>query len=442
MSSQHRFQATTSQTSTTLLTYALTSAPAPLQVSPATGAPSTSTLSIVASAPVGSSVTVSRVTLVLPIGDPTDPDSTDLTEQSPDVPRAVDSTGTAWDVILGTDSGTYLITPPNGSQTLSSDGLTITVTGIVVSPIVGTATVVLLELANDGSGPNQTGTQTFGVPKFPYGFFAGNFVASAPIVTNGQTVTLTWNGSSQATYTLMAGSNPAVNVSNVNSYVSPPLTQTTVFILSVTAQTAGQSVTLYFTLTVVVSDPNLIANALTVNGPTILNGPTTLSGQTSMTGPVSSANYGTQPFPLRAGVWQANTDGYVVGTAGPPAGQTVACLSSGAAVGVCYSSGSQPVFFCATGGTGATQNQDGRDAWQPLYGTFTMPVSSAGAPFILQDYNDLNNDFPISTSYFFIPSGFMPVGQGVVVQEVGDGPVTAWSLAPQVIFASSQESLA
>lgn len=252
--------------SNTLLAYALVTSPAPVQVSPQSGPPSVASLTFVISCPVGlDQVKVSQITFALAIGDPKNPDATDLSETATGISPSVSSSGIdKWQIGPGAAAGTFVLKPgAGGSGAISSQGLTVTFIGIQVSPIVGTALVKIVEVATaDSTAPQPRQCSTV-VPKFPYGFYAGNFAPNTPMVQNGQPVVLSWIGSVQAVYTLLWSTN-SQDVSKVNQWTSPALTDTTTFILEVSAQQSGQTVKLYFSLTVIVANPNIIANALQV----------------------------------------------------------------------------------------------------------------------------------------------------------------------------------
>ena len=262
--------------SNTLLNYSLVTSPQPLQVSPQSGPPSKAQLTFVLSCPPPNGydqVTVTQITFNLPIGDPKAPDATDLTEVSTGISPSVSSSGSdQWQIGPGAAAGSFVLAPKGGgTAVIGAQGLAVTLTGIQVSPIVGTAELNIVEMATADKTPPQARECTIELPKFPYGFYAGNFTASAPMVQDGATVSLSWIGSVQAKYTLLWGTQ-SQNVSTVNQWTSPALTDTTTFILEVSAQEAGETVTLYFGITVIVADPNITATTLDVLQTSTLQG--------------------------------------------------------------------------------------------------------------------------------------------------------------------------
>lgn len=252
--------------SNTLLAYSLVTSPAPVQVSPQSGPPSIASLTLVISCPLTvSQITVSQINFNLPVGDPKNPDATDLTDTATGISPSVSSSGTdPWQIGPGAAAGSFVLKPgAGGSGVITSQGLTVTFIGIQVSPIVGTAMLSIVEVATADSTSPQPRQCSIAVPKFPYGFYAGNFDANVPMVQNGQTVILSWIGSVQAVYTMLWAKS-SQDVSKVNQWTSPALTDTTTFILEVSAQHGGQTVKLYFSLTVVVANPDITATALQV----------------------------------------------------------------------------------------------------------------------------------------------------------------------------------
>jgi len=268
----------------TLLTYSLVTSPSPVSVSPQSGPPSLAALSFVISCPVSiGEATVTQISFNLPVGDPKNPDASDLTETTTGISPSVSSSGAdQWQIGPGAAAGTFVLKPASGTPTvIGSQGLTVTFTGIQVSPIVGTALVNIVELATPDSTPPQPRQCIVAVPKFPYAFFVGNFEASAPMIQHGATVTLSWLGSVQATYTIL-WAQQSQDVSKVNQWTSPDLTDTTTFILQVSAQEGGQTVTIQFSVTVIVADPDITVTTLDVLQTSTLAGAVTIGSSSAL----------------------------------------------------------------------------------------------------------------------------------------------------------------
>ena len=249
----------------TQLTYSMMTKPMPVQVSLSATVQSIATLVFVVSCPQSADVpvTISKIAISIPVdtaGYPQDP--TNLAMTAPLLSNvSITSSGSDQWVISGVSPGVFVFSPKGGGTVnVFEQSLTIEFTQIEVNTVVGTALITINESASTG-----TGTQTVAVAKFPYGFYAGNFTSKTPMVQNGQKPELSWMGSSNATYLMLYESNPPVDVSNVRTW-SPPngLTQMTTFILQVTAQEAGQSASMDFSITIEVANPSLTAQDLTV----------------------------------------------------------------------------------------------------------------------------------------------------------------------------------
>lgn len=291
------------QDGNTLLTYSLTTTPLPVQVSLSTSVVSLATLLFVVSVPkppgIGSA-TVAQITISLPVdqaGKP--PDPANLCMTAPPLSSAsISSSGTdQWIPSAGASPGQFIFKPQAGQVLVSGQSLTIEFTNIAINTVVGTALVKISEWAVQGSGTPPpitgppSGTQSVAVAKFPYGFYAGNFTSTKPMVNNGEKPVLSWTGSSNATYLMLYESNAPIDVSNVRSW-SPPngLTQMTTFILQVSAQQAGQTATMDFSITVEVSNPSLVAQDLTVQKASTLKGQVTVGTSTAPADLVSNGN--------------------------------------------------------------------------------------------------------------------------------------------------------
>jgi hypothetical protein len=277
--------------SDTLLAYSLMTTPSPVQVSPQAGPPSVAALTFVVSCPLAvGQATVTQIAFNLPVGDPGSPDSGSLTDTAGGISPSVSSSGPdGWQIGPGAAPGSFVLTPGSGQTgIIDAQGLTVALTGIQVSPVVGTAQVKVVEQAQADGFPAQARVTGIAVPKFPYGFYAGNFAPDEPLVQHGATVTLTWVGSTNASYTLLWGNSSQV-VTNLRAWTSPPLVGTTTFILEVAAQEAGQTVTEYFSATVIVADPDLTATSLTVLTTSSLQGGVTAGADLAVTGTSSAA---------------------------------------------------------------------------------------------------------------------------------------------------------
>jgi hypothetical protein len=240
---------------TALLDYSLITSPLPLCVSPATGAPTTATMTFVVSAPATGSVTVTRLAFTLPVG--TDP--TDLTEDAGPITASVSSSGhDQWQAGTGTAPGTFIVRPLTGDALeIGAQALTISFQNVPVSRVVGTARVKIVE---ERAAPDGRGTVSIEVPKFPLGFYALDFTATVPDVASGQTVTLKWQASANAHCEISrSGGDAPVDVSAMRTWTSPPIYATTVFLLHASATDGGQTVALDLNTTVIVAAPEVVS---------------------------------------------------------------------------------------------------------------------------------------------------------------------------------------
>jgi hypothetical protein len=438
--------------SNTLLNYSLITSPNPLQVSPQSGPPSQAQLTFVLSCPITfDQVTVTQITFNLPIGDPKAPDATDLTEVSTGISASVSSSGSdQWQIGPRAAAGSFVLTPKSGGTgVIGTQGLTVTLTGIQVSPIVGTAELDIAEMATATNMPAQARECTIALPKFPYGFYAGNFTASAPMVQDNATVVLSWVGSVQATYTLLWGTHSQV-VSNVNQWTSPALTDTTTFILQVEAQEGGETVKLYFSITVIVANPNLVATTLQVLqtsalegnvtvGSTAANANLNVNGTASATvvsteilrvsGAASASSFMTSHLSASdatihglstAGSWVSMIGGFQLITPGTQWHEPATYLptTDGFAIGVIsYPAYSSPGCMCYGYGqtSGVTVFATGGNVgfFGPRWGfymsmnpnSFILPVQG-GRNFYVAVHQNLNGQqIPAPYSFYWVPMG-------------------------------------
>jgi hypothetical protein len=258
-------------TSNTLLTYSLDTVPDPLQASPTEKNTLYGALSFVVSNGGNTLVHLSQLQFTLPVG----PLAQDLTSDAGAILWAT-SPGTLWNVTM-TSPGVFLLVPHSGNPIpVSTDGMVIQFFNIPVNQKVGTVSIKVNETAASDTNPLQVRTATFNVAKFPYGFYFGSFTAKVPMVDKGGTVTLTWQGSDNATYSIQWSTAPAVDVTNVRSWLSPALTSDTTFLLRAQVVSQGETVIRDLATTVIVANPELRASSLQVTGISNLQGATTI----------------------------------------------------------------------------------------------------------------------------------------------------------------------
>jgi hypothetical protein len=438
------------QSSNTLLDYSLTTAPAPLQVSADATHPSMGSLTIVVSNS-GDDVTLASLEISLPVGTPSAPEGADLTEVGAGI--AGSSSDPAWQVTYpGKTNGILYVKPASGSPIVIGDqGIAITITNIQVSTEPGTAFVTIAETATvTATGATITGKPeiVLAVPKFPTGFAAGNFSIAAPVVANGATSTMTWFGTQGAgyTYTILWTGAP-VDVSTVQTWTSPPLTDITTFLLEVQATTPNGPVKLWFSSTQIVSTPSIVAETLQVTETSVLEGLVTanedlavggtataavLTATSSVGAPsaaIGTAQLGTidvataavfgsgstiggavgaqgaaiaaltNAVGIQPGSYQPNTDGFIAAV--------VSCPSNTDRQNLCNTTifvSANGAGLSAMGGNAAAMDSGQRMWWMPNYGSILLPVSK-GSVAQISVYNDPSNQVNAPVGFAFIPLG-------------------------------------
>lgn len=257
-----------------LLAYGITTNPDPIQASPAQGNPSLASIVITVSNNTMKPIYCNKLTFSFPIGDL----AQDLASTSKGILVAANPSN-KWQISMTSD-GVFTATPVSPADNLiTTDGLSFQIFNIQANTQVGTFTLSVIENSSTDNKTFSDKTNAYDLAKFPYGFYVNNFAASAPMVQDNNPVTLTWNGSDLATYTILYGTQ-TVDVTNQRTWTSPSLTDTTTFALKASAQEQGETVDAYLYVTVIVADPDIVANSLTViNGTNAaqieLNAPTT-----------------------------------------------------------------------------------------------------------------------------------------------------------------------
>lgn len=247
--------------SDTLLDYALTTSPNPLQVSPKNGNPIYAALTLVVSNGGNTAVSLESLQVTIP------PDLTDSLQSilyNADPQRI-------WN-ITPASPGVFNILPVSGKPvTITTQGVVFQFFNIAINEAVGTVQIGVIETASAPGNPSDDRPINFPVTKFPYGFFFDNFTPQVPLIQDNQTVTLTWEGSNQATYA-MYYNNKVEDVTNLRKWTSPALTSDTTFLLRAVVISQGEMVTKDLTTTVTVTNPEIRAQSIHVNADAIVYG--------------------------------------------------------------------------------------------------------------------------------------------------------------------------
>ncbi|GAA0851385.1 hypothetical protein ACFQVD_00115 [Streptosporangium amethystogenes subsp. fukuiense] len=204
---------------------------------------------------------------------------------------------------------TALPTRPRG-WLLGVTPLTLELAGVTANTTPGTATLRIEEETSSDGLTWQTQTMELPLPKFPDGFFFGDLRPELLMVPNGGHAELTWRGS-PAVYTLTwagehGGSGGQADVSDVTTWLSPPLHDTTAFRLA--ARLPGSTAERVLTTLVTVALPHLRTHDLTA------------TGKVRLIGAGHSIEIGRE----RPHTFQSDTDGLLIGRVQAVAGATPA----------------------------------------------------------------------------------------------------------------------
>jgi microcystin-dependent protein len=253
----------------TLLTYAVSPSPAPLQAS------RPGSLRVVVSNNGARPVTVEWLDFSIPLATSGQPDAAALTEVNGGF--GLESPGAGWS-FQNLGNGRFRALPDASVRQITTQGLAFTISNIQVTPRVGTSRLTITERGSSGDQPPQERRSVVPLSKFPQGFTAGDLAASSPQVAFGERVTLSWEGS-EAEYTILYDDTLARQPAGARTWTSPPLQRATTFILVARAQEDGSTVDEHFAVTVQVAKPSVVAHDLTVEGATTLQGTVRAAGR-------------------------------------------------------------------------------------------------------------------------------------------------------------------
>jgi hypothetical protein len=283
----------------TLLDYSITTSPAPLRASAPKANPSMGEIQIVVSNGTEDPIWCKQIQFVFQVGD--------LAQDYYDS-TAVDGIGYAaspsdeWQLSRIAE-GTFSGTPKQTQyQQITVAGLAFQIYNVAANQQVGTFVLSIEETSSKDGINFTTYTTSYKIPKFPPGFFVGNFASNVPMVPhNGQAV-LTWSGSDLAKYEILYA-NTSHDVTNLRSWPTPNLSTDTTFILQASAQQNGETVTANQSVTIIVQNPDLNATSITaasgqINGPLTVTGLATMSTTASVTGKLTAGSIGAGPTTL------------------------------------------------------------------------------------------------------------------------------------------------
>lgn len=282
---------------TTLLDYGISSDPQPLEATLTADDTTTSAMQIVISNGSANPIWCEKITFTLPVGTA----ASDLCDSAAAAQMQSFSVPAGRWQIAQTAPGVFVATPlQNSYREITSAGLGFILYNIQVNQQVGNVTLSVQEQSSTDGTNYSEHIAMYKLPKFPAGFYVNNFAASSPMVQNGNTATLTWNGSRNARYVILYG-NQSVDVTEQRSWTSPSLHTDTAFILQASAQQNGETVNAYLSVVVNVKNPQITATSLNVLQAATVQGAITVDGVAAL---AAGANVtGT----LQAGTVNANS---------------------------------------------------------------------------------------------------------------------------------------
>ncbi|MEV5950616.1 hypothetical protein [Streptomyces sp. NPDC051993] len=161
-----------------------------------------------------------------------------------------------------------MFSPTADYATIGADtGFTIQLSNIPISRKVGTSPIDVTERSGTSTNPNtfQNRTTQFSVGKFPSNFYLRNLICNPLVIDHGGQVTLTWERSANATYTLLYG-NTSLNVTNETRRTITDIRSDTTFYLIGSVGTGTEEVKRILSTGVTVIKPDLEIGNLTVHG--------------------------------------------------------------------------------------------------------------------------------------------------------------------------------
>jgi hypothetical protein len=280
--------------STTLLDYAMETAPSPLQVSLSETDPTVAEIQIAVSNGSEKPIYAESITFTIPVGEA----AQDLVspKQVSNVKPAI-TPSDQWEINPGAEVGEFIASPKKPEYgKVTKAGLLVQLRKISVNEEVGTFVLMVAEMASKQDSGFTEREGEYKLAKFPYGFNFLDFRPEKPQIGDGEEVTLEWVGSDDATYTLLYGSASPEDVTLVRRWTPKTKFHTdTTFILKAAVQVKDEpSLEHYLSTTVTVANPEIEATSLKVTGETTLEGATTVgAGATppplNVNGPLKAA---------------------------------------------------------------------------------------------------------------------------------------------------------
>lgn len=259
-----------------LLDYAISTNPDPIQVAPKEGEGKEATITIVVSNGTEDVIICERIDFSFDIG----PLAQDLTNVGTGI-HITASPSDQWQV-TSNGEGLFTATPKKPEdQEITEEGLLFQIDNIHVNEQVGSFDFRVSETASSDSTVKKCRHDIYKIAKFPYGFFVNHFYAKKPQVDFNESVELFWSGSEEAEYSLLYDKK-SIRVINHRSWISESLKHDTTFLLRATAQGEGETVSIYLSTTVIVNKPEIVATSLTVEKAASIGGALNVESDSSL----------------------------------------------------------------------------------------------------------------------------------------------------------------
>ncbi|MFE6334343.1 hypothetical protein ACFVOK_14170 [Streptomyces sp. NPDC057798] len=243
------------------LDYSLSTVPHPLTVSPESTV-ELADLIITGSHIQNTEIETNQIAVYLPIGS----EAWQLLLDYTGIQARMLPTG--WSATPDPDNERILFKPDSGTATINpQQGITIHLDNLRINRQVGTAPILIALnwRATGSSGAYRTEEQTLAVGKFPAGFYLRDLKADSDYINNGDAVTLTWECSDNAAYTLLY-EDKSIDVTKYSTYTIHNITRSTMFYLEGATQQGTGSATLRLNTYITVHKPDAEVGNLTVGG--------------------------------------------------------------------------------------------------------------------------------------------------------------------------------
>ncbi|MFE3523376.1 hypothetical protein ACFXOD_17525 [Streptomyces sp. NPDC059161] len=241
------------------LLYTLSTAPFPVQVSPASGEYRLADLTLVLTRRAARPIECGGITVSVPVGT----GATALAAQTTGMTASTNPTG--WGAAVAA-SGVVTFTPPGGLAEIDkANGLALSIAKVPVNRVEGRARLTVTvrwRIPGDTSeDPWSTETVTLPVPKFPPTFSLGELRADPLRVVHGGSVALSWQAAN-GIFRLSYGK-ADISVTDRDGFTAHNITQDTLFQLHGTSSSGSGEAEAVRSVWVTVAVPDVVVPTLT-----------------------------------------------------------------------------------------------------------------------------------------------------------------------------------